>query len=418
MDAGGIGLYFIIFCGCLVFSAFFSGSETALLRLDQARLIKLSETSRRGRLVREAVGKPEDLLGAILLGNNLFNVVGTAAGTTLALELWGQSSLGPTAGVLTIIFLVVAEITPKTLAAFRPESISLLVIYPLRLFIRIFRPVIQALTWVSRSLLRLMGQDKREWTGATREDLVTLVHSGESEGFLRPREQRMLRGVLDLEVITVEAVMMPLGRIKALSGALTVEEALARVGQWTHSRYPVFKGDMENIVGYVHLRDLLAADRETVLLNMVHDPIYVPESRSVQEQLLAFRREQAHLAFVVDEFGRVMGLVTLEDVLEEIVGEILDEYDTRAAPLKGVGDGWTMAGRLTVRDVNRLTGLNLPEGPYHTISGLVQTLAQKIPKEGETYAWLDQELRVEQMDGHAVGRVKITTIQPQPDDKG
>jgi len=408
MGLTGLTWYLVVLGVCLLCSAFFSSSETALLSLPRARLFKLAKSHRRGPLIRQAVARPDKLLGAILLGNNLFNVLGSVAGTALALGLWGEKSLAPAAAGLTLLFLVLAEITPKTLAAFKPESVSLLVIRPLGLFVAVFDPVIGALTLVSRGLLKLTGQAPTQARTVTREDLVTLVLSGRREGYLNREEQEMLRSVLELGRITLGGVMQPLNRIVALDGSQSVDQALSLATDWPYSRYPVFEGSLEKIVGYVHLRDLLTNSRQAPVRTLIHQPTFVPESRSVQDQLLAFRQEQSHLAFVVDEFGRVLGLVTLEDVLEEIVGEILDEYDTRTAPIKSVGSGWLLDGWLTVRSVNRLTGLNLPQGPYHTLSGLVQALAQKIPAQGEVYHWQGWQLKVEKMDGKAVGRLKIS----------
>ncbi len=394
---------------CLLCSAFFSASETALLSLPRARIFKLAGQSPAGRLIRKAVEKPDRLLGAILLGNNLFNVAGSVLGTAIFLELWGGGSLAAATVSLTVIFLILAEVTPKTLAAFSPEKVSLIVIRPLNLFLFVFQPVVKALTWISRSILSLAGQPTDREGMVTRDDLVTLVLSGRREGYLDRIEQRMLHGVLEISRIDLGEVMVPLNRVQSFDGALTAAQALERAAELPYSRYPVYLDDPEKIIGYVHLRDLLSAPSDSPVKELVHPCFFVPESRTVQGQLLAFRREQVTLAFVVDEFGRILGLVTMEDVLEEIVGEIIDEFDSSQVGVAPVaGGGFLVDGRLTIREINRLTGLRLPEkGPYHTLSGLVQTLAQKIPAEGEVYPLSDWELAVETMDGKAVGRVWI-----------
>ena len=408
MSLTAVTWYLVLLGFCLLGSAFFSSSETALLSLPRARLIRLAEKSRKGELVRESVSKPDDLLGAILLGNNICNVMGSALGTALALGLWGEVALGPAALALTVIFLIFAEITPKTVAAFNPESIALLVIKPLRLFVVSFRPVIVALTTISRLMMKAAGQSTATTRRITRDDLVTLVLSGRREGYLGGQEQKMLRGILELGGLSLGAVMKSTNRIKSLDSRAKVAKAVALVSGWPYSRYPVYRDSPENIIGYIHLRDLMKAPEGGLVGDLVHEPVFVPESRSVQDQLMAFRREQSHLAFVVDEFGRVVGLVTMEDVLEEIVGEILDEYDTRTAPIRGTQGGWSISGWLTIRDINRMTGLELPEGPYHTISGLIQTLGQKIPAPGDEFVWQGWRLKVERMDGKAVGRVRIS----------
>lgn len=418
MSLTAVTWYLSLLGVCLLGSAFFSSSETALLSLPRARLIRLAEKSRKGRMIQESVAKPDDLLGAILLGNNIFNVLGSALGTALALGLWGESALGPAALALTVIFLIFAEITPKTLAAFNPETIALLVIKPLRLFVVIFRPVIITLTTISRLMMKAAGQSTKTSHKITRDDLVTMVLSGRREGYLGGQEQKMLRGILELGGLDLGSVMKSTNRIKSLDSGAKVSEAIRLVSGWPYSRYPVYEDNPENIVGYVHLRDLMKAPKGEPVGSLVHEPVFVPESRSVQDQLMAFRREQSHLAFVVDEFGRVVGLVTMEDVLEEIVGEILDEYDTRTAPIRGTQGGWSVSGWLTIRDINRMTGIDLPEGPYHTISGLIQTLAQRIPTAGEEFAWQGWRLKVERMDGKAVGRVRISAFPEGVEDPG
>ncbi len=393
----------------LVGSAFFSASETALLSLPKAKLARLGEAGPAGRLILRVTRRPDRLLGAILLGNNLVNIAGSVAGTSLCLALWPESGLIVATAGLTVIFLVLGEITPKTLAAYRPARVSLWLIRPLHLFILASQPVVGALTAVSRGILGLLGQSPDpQRKSMTREDLLTLVAMGRREGYLDPHEQDMLRGILELNQITVAEVMQPLPRAVTLDAAMSVREAEALAIGTSFSRFPVVAGAMEKVLGYVHLRDLAAAAPSRTVGDIVHHAVFVPSSRSVREQLLDFRQRRDHMAFVVDEFGRILGLVTLEDVLEEIVGEILDEYDIKTAPLKRAEDGGFLAdGRLTVREFNRLTGLALPLGPYRTISGLLQTLAQKIPATGEVFSWENLRLRVERMDGRAVGRAKI-----------
>jgi len=412
MDYSGLVIHLILLGLCLLFSAFFSASETALLSLPRSKVFKLARASAAGGLVRRAVNQPEKLLGAILLGNNLFNVAGSVVGASLGLALWGSGSLPFVSAGLIVLFLILAEITPKTLAAFKPDRVSLLVIRPLRLFVIASNPVVQALTWITRGLLRVTGQPTQSSRRFTREDLLTLVMSGQREGYLDVQEQEMLHNILELDRITLRQVMVPLKDIRGLEASRKAGQALELTAGWSYSRYPVFVDQPERVIGYVHLRDLLTAPAETSLESLVQRPVFVPDSRSVRKQLLDFRRQQIHLAFVVNEFGRLLGLVTLEDVLEEIVGEIHDEYDVDGAGvLPLTGGGFLIDGRLTVREINRFAGLNLPLGPYDTLSGLVQAVAQKIPEPGEVVIVGQWELEVESMAGKAVDKV---TLRPRP----
>ena len=406
-----LSAHLVILGVCLACSAFFAASETALLSLPRARIFKLAETSPTGRLIRRVLIRPDKLLGAILLGQNLFNVAGSVVATALALGLWGSKGLVPTAMGLTILFLFLAEVMPKTLAAFSPERISLTVIRPLSFFMVLFQPVVFILAGVSTGLLKLTGQPTSRRRLFTREDFVTLILSGRREGYLDRHEQEMLRSVIELHHVTVREVMQPLKDIKSLAASMSAAGALAQATGWPYSRYPVYDEDPEKVIGYVHLRDLITAAPGSLLAELAHPPVFVPETRTIQDQLAAFRDEQVHQAFVVDEFGRLMGLVTLEDVMEEIVGEILDEYDTKTAALRSVPGRpgvFSADGRLTIRELNRLAGLTLPEGPYHTLSGLIQAAAQKIPLAGEVYQVGSWRLKVERMEGKAVGRVEIS----------
>lgn len=393
---------------CLLCSAFFSSSETALLSLPKARIFKMAKDNKTGQMIRKAINSPDRLLGAILLGNNLFNVAGSVVGTAIFLELVGGGSLWLATICLTILFLVMAEVTPKTLAAFNPERVSMIVIRPLNAFAFLMQPFVRALTWLSRRLLRLAGQDVDQDEMVTRDDLVTLVLSGRKEGYLDRAEQQMLRGVLDLSRISVGEVMVPLSRAKTLDGDQTAGQAMDQASDLAYSRYPVWGDDPEHIIGYIHLRDLLVADRQAMVRDLAHQCYFVPESRTVQGQLMAFRREKVTLALVVDEFGQIIGLVTVEDLLEEIVGEIVDEFDTAEVGIvPHPSGGHLIDGRLAVREINRLVGLGLPEGPYHTLSGLVHAVAQRIPETGQSYTWQNLDLTVTAMDGKAVGRVWI-----------
>jgi putative hemolysin len=333
MDLATLSLYLSTLIVCLILSAFFSAAETALLSLPRSKIIKLAATHKpKGQLIQEILKRPDDLLGAILLGNNLVNVLGSAVGTALALAFWGPVSLAPAALALTVIFLLTGEVTPKTIAAYEPERVSLAVIRPLRRFMVLVRPAVKALTFLALLILHRAGRPPRKFRQVTKEDLLTLVGFGRREGYLSKAEQEMLQGVLELGGRTAGRIMQPLKAVASLRSDLTVSEALDVVTRiWPYSRYPVFRGQPGAILGYVHLRDLLQADRRLPIRKLVRQSIFVAEEDSVQDLLVRLRRRQLHMAFVRDAAGRTVGLVTLEDVLEEIVGEILDEYDARAA---------------------------------------------------------------------------------------
>ena len=406
-----LGLIFLIGA-----SAFFSGSETALMAVDRWRIRHLSRKRRRARLVEKTLREPEKFIGTILLGNNLVNVASSALATWMAISLVGEGGVIWATLIMTLIILVFAEITPKTIAAYYPEQMAILIVRPIYGLIKVLYPVVRVLSAVSNVLIMLVRLEK-PGPGALAgiEEIATMIKVGAEEGILKKREEEMLQAVLALDSITVESVMIPTRDMVSFEMNTPYEEVLARMKNSEFSRYPIYKEDKGEVVGFIHIRDLLkwsGSAREFSLRNMMRKASYVPEVKSVRQQLLDFQKTRTHLAFVVDEYGEVVGIVTLEDILEEIVGEIQDEHDRFLRKIQPQQDGSFMIdASISIRDLNKWLKWNVPENGYQTLAGFVLTLFGRLPEIHEEVTWETFCFRVEKMFENALITIRVSGTQ-------
>jgi len=297
-----LGLIFLIGA-----SAFFSGSETALMAVDRWRIRHLSRKRRRARLVEKTLREPEKFIGTILLGNNLVNVASSALATWMAISLVGEGGVIWATLIMTLIILVFAEITPKTIAAYYPEQMAILIVRPIYGLIKVLYPVVRVLSAVSNTLI-ILARLEKPGPGALAgiEEIATMIKVGAEEGILKKREEEMLQAVLALDSITVESVMIPTRDMVAFEVNTPYDEVLTRTKNSEFSRYPIYKEDKGEVVGFIHIRDLLkwsGSVREFSLQNVMRKASYVPEVKSVRQQLVDFQKTRTHLAFVVDEYG-------------------------------------------------------------------------------------------------------------------
>lgn len=365
----------IVFLVLLLISAFFSGSETALMAANQLRLRHMAKKDRRAGLVSNILERPERLLGTLLLCNNLVNVALTALGTVVALSLVGESGIIYATFFITLALLVVGEITPKTVAAYHADRISIKIAPVIYFCIKVFYPVVHLLSIVSKALIRIVGlQRTGESKSFTAEEIESLIEVSGDEGGLERDKQDMLLGVLTLERTTVGDIMVPIQDVVSISVDSNSSEILDAVAGTQFSRYPVYEQWPKDIIGFIHVRDLVlhALDDKFSVRKILRKPHFIPELRTVRQQFSAFQRRRSHLSFVVDEYGNVVGLLTMEDILEEIVGEIEDEYDRLDSEVEQLADGsYLVRGRVLVRDLNRRLRLDLPEGEVRTVAGLI-----------------------------------------------
>ena len=388
-DEFSLGTQIGILIVLLTLSAFFSSTETALMSLNRYRLRHRSRSGHRGAQLAEALLKrPDRIISLILLGNNLTHVLAASLTTLIAVRQWGEHSVAVAALVLTVIILIFAEVIPKTAAAMNPEKIALpaaFIYYPL---LKLMHPVVWLLNGISNGLLWLMGvrgQDIYQHHLTKEELRVVLTEAGTR--IPRKRQQMMTR-ILDLEKVTVEDVMVPKAEVVGLDLAQNWEDILRQIQDTQYSRIPVFSDELDNLQGVLHLRSVirdLAHGRleRDALARSLREPYFVHEGTPLNRQLFHFQNEKQRLALVVDEYGDIQGLVTLEDILEEIVGEYTTDPADMARDVHPQRDGtFVVNGAANVRDLNRLMNWDLPVDGPKTLNGLIVNYLESIPEPG------------------------------------
>ncbi|MBA4208524.1 MAG: hypothetical protein C0454_03255 [Parvibaculum sp.] len=394
----GLGVILAAIVLLLLFSAFFSGSETALTAASRARMHHLAEDGdKRARVVLHLTDDRERLIGAILLGNNLVNILASALATSLFLALFGDAGVVYATLVMTAIVLIFAEVAPKTLAITNTDRVALAVSQPLRLVIFVFAPVTAAVQFIVRHALRIFGLnvDDKQQVLSAHEELRGAINLHHHEGSVVKIDRDMLGGILDLRDLEVSDIMVHRKNIAMIDAAQPNAEIIAQALASPHTRIPLWRDEQENIVGVLHAKDLLRAlsssgwrPEAIDILGIASKPWFVPDTTTLQDQLNAFLKQKSHFALVVDEYGVLMGLITLEDILEEIVGEISDEHDIEVAGVRAQPDGSVVVnGSVPIRDLNRAFDWNLPDDEATTIAGLVIHEARTIPEIGQTFTF-------------------------------
>jgi Mg2+/Co2+ transporter CorB len=412
----------IIVLVCLLLSAFFAGSETALTASSRASMMRLEKHgNRRAGLVNRLLAQRERLLGALLFGNNAVNIAASALATDVLLTWFGHAGVVYATVVMTIIVVVFAEILPKTAAFNAPDRIALLVARPMNVIVKVLGPVLMTIEALVRWLLKHIGMTVGEdqQVLSAREELRGAVDLLHHEGDVETLDRDMFGGVLDLRELAVSDVMIHRTNMITLNADDPAEDVVNAVIASPVTRLPLWRGNPENIVGVLHVKDLLRAlhavdgDAAKVdIAGLLTPPWFVPEQRPVSEQLKAFRRRKTQLALVVDEYGEVEGLVTLEDILEEIVGDITDEHDVAIPGVRRQPDGSVNAdGAVPIRDLNRVMGWNLPDQEATTVAGLVIHEARSIPEVGQSFTFHGFRFRVLRRERN---RITALRIQPLP----
>ncbi len=378
----------LILGGLFLLSGFFSGSETALMAIDRFRVKYLVQKKRRGaKLLEEVLDKPDSLLGAILVGNNLVNIAISVLATGLFVSHYGERGELITILVLTPMLLIFSEISPKSYSAKYPEKVSFLVLRPIMLVMYLLAPVIWLVTAFSRFITHLFPGEKDSRPVISADEIRSLITVGEQTGVVPKAQRRMLHGVFELSQTRVRDVMIPRTEVVGIDVNARFDDVLPLVQQSRHSRFPVYDGSLDNVVGIIHSKDILASigrEEALSLAQMVRAPYFVPESKRIEPLLQSFRKKQVHLAVVVDEYGGVEGIVTLEDIVEEIVGEIQDEYDAEEALLREVAPRhYVIDGSTSLKTINRRFKLSLSEEHVTTLAGFLLRTMGNIPSEGD-----------------------------------
>ncbi|MEE4331709.1 MAG: HlyC/CorC family transporter [Wenzhouxiangella sp.] len=403
----------------IVLSAFFSSSETGLVALNRYRLRhEALAGNRAARLAQSLLSKPDRMFGLILLGNNLVNILAASISTIIALRLFGEAGIWISTLVLTAVILIFAELAPKTVAAMHPARIAYPASYVLTPLLKIIYPVVWMINLLASGVLRLIGvrQLGLASDALSREELRTLVKDGGRH--LSLDQQQMLINILDLENGTVDDVMVPRHDIVGLDLDGNWEDIVATLTQTLYTRLPVWRGDLDQVVGILHIRTILtqmAEGRldEATLMQAVRSGYFIPEGTTLTQQLLEFQGRERRMGLVVDEYGDVQGLVTLDDILEEIVGEFTTEGTNRQKLIRRLDDGDCLIdGRATIRTVNRRLHWNLPTAGAKTLNGLILEQLESIP-DGRTSLRIDGQIFtiVDMVDN----RIRKVRVKPPPE---
>ena len=373
-------LLFLILC-----SGFFSSSETGLMALNRYRLRHQANSGHVGaRLAQKLLRTPDRIIGLILLGNNLVNILAAQITTLIALRQLGDAGLWVSTVILTVIMLIFAEVGPKTVAALHPERIAYPASYPLTGLLRVLYPVVWLINLVTNTILRPLGlrMQPELVERLNREELRTLFKEGEH---IPSEHQQMLVNILDLEQSTVEDVMIPRGEIVGIDLEDTWDEILSQLTQTFYTRLPVYRDTIDQVEGFLHIRTIIAklaygALTFDDLKRSVRTPYFIPEGTPLMQQLLEFQSRERRMGLVVDEYGDILGLVTLDDILEEIVGEYTAEGRERSRVIRKLDDGnYLVDGAASIRSLNRRMDWSLPEEEARTLNGLLIEHLEHIP---------------------------------------
>ncbi|TCP61323.1 Mg2+/Co2+ transporter CorB [Rhodovulum bhavnagarense] len=413
----------------LLMSAFFSGSETALTAASRGKLRSRADKGDSGAETALRITEDnERLIGSVLLGNNMVNILAASLATALFTRLFGESGVALATLVMTLLVLIFAEVLPKTYAITNAELAAARVSPAIRLVIMVFSPIVAAVRRLVRLILALFGvkTDPDRNVLAVREEIAGALQLGHSEGVVEKEDRDRILGALDLGERTVEEIMLHRSKIEMVDADASPETILSHSLESPHTRLPIFKDDPENIVGVIHAKDLLRAMdklmrgpdacpeklKEFRVLDVAMKPYFVPETTTLDDQMREFLRRHTHFALVVDEYGALRGLITLEDILEEIVGEITDEFDVDAEhPLRRTEEGAVLVdGAMTIRDLNRAMDWSLPDEEANTIAGLVIHEAQSIPTQGQVFSFHGFRFEVLQRQANRITRLKIRPL--------
>jgi Mg2+/Co2+ transporter CorB len=411
----------VVIAVSIIAAAFFAGAETALTAASRARMHALEMTGdKRAKLVTRLIGMRGRLISAMLLGGQLVTIGSSAIATSVLLDVFGDRGVWAATIVMTALIVVFGEVTPKTIAIAYPDRVSLFVAPAVLFFVTIFGPIVSAVETLVRGFLRLSGVSLTERDpGVTgHEELMGAVDILHREGGVEREERDMFGGLLELAEIPVSDIMVHRTKMRLIDADLPREELVREVIDSPYTRMPLWRGEPDNIVGVVHAKDFLRAyaaaggdAKQLKVAELVHEPWFIPESTTLRDQLQAFLRRGTHSALVVDEYGVVQGLVTLEDIIEEIVGDIRDEHDEVVLGVRKQRDGSVVVeGSVTIRDLNRAMGWNLPDEAAATVAGLVIHEARAIPEPRQTFAFHGFRFEVLRKQRNRIAALRVSPL--------
>lgn len=403
----------------IAMSAFFSGTETALMSINRYRLRHLARSGNRGaRLAEALLRRPDRLIGLILLGNNLVNFTASSLATMIALRIGGTYAVAISVGVFTLVVLILAELAPKTLAALHPRAVALpasFVYYPA---LKVFYPIVWVINLLANGVLYIFGVRASEIDGNSLSSAELRTVVAEAGAVIPKRHQKMLLSILDLEHVTVDDIMVSRQDITAIDLEDDWNEIIEQMRISQHTRLPIYKGELDNVIGILHMRQVVRLMAEgtlnkEVLPSLARDAYFVPESTPLNKQLLNFQGAKRRVGLVVDEYGDIQGLVTLEDILEEIVGEFTSDPNATHRDVFTDPDGTTVIhGNMNVRALNKLMKWNLPTDGPKTVSGLIVEFLETIPDPGTSLQIAGLTLDIVKISGNTI---KTIRARPTPE---
>jgi len=408
----------------IILSAFFSSSETAMIALNRYRLRHLVKEGKRSAIIsQKLLERPDRLIGLILLGNNLVNFIAASIATLIGIRLLGDLGIALAPIILVMVFLIFAEVMPKTLAAIHPEKIAFPASYILAPLMKVTYPLVWFINAITNGLLNLFGfkVDSHGDAPLSRDELRTIVH--EAGTLIPQRHQRMLINILELENVTVDDIMVPRNEVAAIDLDDPINEIVEQISQSQHTRIPVYQSEIDNMVGILHVRRIprLLNDIQDITIEVLKDILmdcyFVPKGTPLHTQLMNFQRVKRRFAIVVDEYGVIQGLVTLEDILEEIVGEFTTDMQTHNLDIQAQGDdSYAIDCSAHLREINRQLNWSLPTDGPKTLNGLLLERLEYIPESGTTLKIDNYLIEITQVSDNAVKMARIKLLTDISDD--
>ena len=408
----GLGAEILILIILLILSGFFSGSEVALVSLTKHKAEYMLKKKKSGAIfVKRLKDNPQRMLATILIGNNLANVAASALATSVMIGIFKNYAVGIATGVMTLLILIFGEITPKSIAAKNNEVISRLVAPTIWYLSIILAPILSILDKFLNRFIKLVGIKAQE-KAITEEELISMIKVAEEAGSIKEIEEKMLKSILEFDDINVGEIATPRRDMVLVESKVKIKDAFKVFLRKNHTRIPIYERQKDNIVGITHIKDIIrnmhGKAKSLSVRKIMYKPYFVPEAKKISDLLRKFQKRKDHMAIVVDEHGSITGLVTLEDVLEEIVGEIMDETDIIAPNIKTIGKNtWIVNGKTDIDEINEKLNMKLKGKGYDTFSGFVLNYTGKIPKENDEINYKKFRLKIGEIEENRISKVRI-----------
>ncbi len=423
----GICLVFLLFL-----SAFFSGTEIAFMELNKFRIKNLVDKNPRTKKLLFWLENPHKVLTVIAICNNFVNIAASAIATSIAIAIAAKHGIansvgvGISVGIMTLLILVFGEITPKNFAKSNYEALALFAITPMRILTKILAPIVKTLLFITKIIIRMFGgRIEQEPSILTGEELKSLISVGGEEGAIEEEEKEMINSIFEFGDTVVREVMVPRTDIQSIDANENISEVIKTIVETHHSRIPIYEENIDNITGILYVKDLISywetykQGENIVLKDLIRTPYFVPETKKVKALFAQFKKKRNHMAIVVDEYGGTAGLVTIEDVIEEILGEIEDEYDREEDQFQPLGNGITLIdGRTNIDTVNEELDIQIPQGDdYDSIAGFIINILGRVPKTGEIVNYQNLKIVIAEADPRHISKIKIAKLEPKKENK-